>query len=235
MERLINILIIDDIPKDQSALKEILGGGGNILLFCNTIAEADELLNRREVGIILINVDSEQFSSMDDFKDLLSKHSNKSHYSIIITEYYNNQQLFVLGDKSIFFPKYSPEHLYIVAELKYPFKVRNIILTNDNVLFISTDNDLWIIGETPLLFISPEIPTIFSTVTKLETPKIKELYYDGLNSLILDINNQIWIASAKIENINTIKLFTPELMYNKDNIFRYTLFTCAAKNSFIES
>lgn len=86
MERLINILIIDDIPKDQSALKEILGGGGNILLFCNTIAEADELLNRREVGIILINVDSEQFSSMDDFKDLLSKHSNKSHYSIIITE-----------------------------------------------------------------------------------------------------------------------------------------------------
>ena len=65
MERLINILIIDEKDSDRSALKEILGGGGNILLFCDSVKDAHEILKRREVGIILIDVDSPNFSSME--------------------------------------------------------------------------------------------------------------------------------------------------------------------------
>lgn len=86
MERLINILIIDENESDRLALREILGGGGNILLFCDSIGEAHKILNRREAGIVLVNVDSPHFSSMDDFKELLQAHASKTHYSIIITE-----------------------------------------------------------------------------------------------------------------------------------------------------
>lgn len=86
MERLINILIIDEKDSDQLALKEILGGGGNILLFCDSIEDAHEILKRREVGIILIDVDSPNFSSMEDFKELLQTHASHTHYSIIVTE-----------------------------------------------------------------------------------------------------------------------------------------------------
>ncbi len=85
MERLINILIIDDVKSDQNALKEILGGGGNILLQCETLREASIILERKEVGIILVNIDSKSFTSMEEFKELIhADHQNR--YSIVITE-----------------------------------------------------------------------------------------------------------------------------------------------------
>jgi adenylate cyclase len=86
MERLINILIIDDNETDQLGLREILGGGGNILLPCQSIEEAHVVLQRKEVGIILINIDSPHFTSMEDFQELLEMHQNHAHYSIVITE-----------------------------------------------------------------------------------------------------------------------------------------------------
>jgi len=86
MERLINILIIDDNETDQLALREILGGGGNILIPCASIQEAHQILQRREAGIILINIDSPNFTSMDDFQDLLHGHQTHTNYCIVITE-----------------------------------------------------------------------------------------------------------------------------------------------------
>ncbi|MFY7991307.1 MAG: adenylate/guanylate cyclase domain-containing protein [Fluviicola sp.] len=86
MERLVNILIIDDNRTDQLALKEILSGFGNILLFCESLDEAHHILRRKEVGIILVNIDSPKFSSMDEFQELLEEHKQRTHYSIVITE-----------------------------------------------------------------------------------------------------------------------------------------------------
>lgn len=86
MERLVNILIIDDNRTDQLALKEILAGYGNILLFCESLQEAHQILRRREVGIILVNIDSPKFSSMEEFQELLEEHKQRTHYSIVITE-----------------------------------------------------------------------------------------------------------------------------------------------------
>lgn len=85
MERLINILIIDDVKSDQNALKEILGGGGNILLQCETLREAAVILERREIGIILVNIDSKLFTSMEEFKELIHS-DHQIRYSIVITE-----------------------------------------------------------------------------------------------------------------------------------------------------
>jgi class 3 adenylate cyclase len=86
MERLVNILIIDDNRTDQLALNEILAGYGNILLFCESLQEAHNILRRKEVGIILVNIDSPKFSSMDELKELLEEHKQHTHYSIVITE-----------------------------------------------------------------------------------------------------------------------------------------------------
>ena len=86
VERLINILIINDNLTDQNALREILGGSGNILLFCDSIEEAHPILAKKTVGIVLINVDSDCFTSMDDFKLLLEENKNNAHYALIITE-----------------------------------------------------------------------------------------------------------------------------------------------------
>lgn len=86
MERLINILIIDDNETDLLALREILGGGGNILLTCDSIEEAHGILARKEVGIILVNIDSLHFTSMEEFQELLQTHQHHAHYSIVITE-----------------------------------------------------------------------------------------------------------------------------------------------------
>jgi class 3 adenylate cyclase len=79
-------LIIDDNRTDQLALKEILSGFGNILLFCESLDEAHHILRRKEVGIILVNIDSPKFSSMDEFQELLEEHKQRTHYSIVITE-----------------------------------------------------------------------------------------------------------------------------------------------------
>jgi len=175
---------------------------------------------------------SQSFYSITSFSNISNIYIT-DEYCIIVTDNNNKQQLFLLGNKNIFFPKYNPEHLYIVVELKFPFILKDVILTNETALFLSTENDLWIIGETPLLFITPEIPTIWTTVTKLETPKIKEIYYDGLNSLILDIHNQIWITTNKVKNMNIIKLFTPDMLYNNDNISRYVVSSLNKDNNFI--
>lgn len=86
MERLINLLIIDDNPKDVLALREILGGGGTILLTCNNVDEAHAILQRKEVGIILVNIDSPSFSSMDAFKEMIELYRSHAHYTIVITE-----------------------------------------------------------------------------------------------------------------------------------------------------
>jgi adenylate cyclase len=86
MERLINILIIDDNERDRRALQEILGGGGNILLFCSSIEEARIVLQRKNAGIILVNIDSPHFTSMEEFRDLVQSQQSSTTYSLIITE-----------------------------------------------------------------------------------------------------------------------------------------------------
>lgn len=86
MERLINILIIDDSETDVRALHEILGGGGNILITCPTLEDAKAILKRREIGIILVNIDSDKFTSMDELQLLLQENNNNSRYCIVITD-----------------------------------------------------------------------------------------------------------------------------------------------------
>ena len=56
MERLINILIIDDNPTDVAALQEIISGFGNIILLSDSIENSYQIVSKKEIGIILVNI-----------------------------------------------------------------------------------------------------------------------------------------------------------------------------------
>lgn len=86
MERLINILIIDDNPIDVAALQEIISGFGNIILLADSIDNAYQVVAKKEVGIILVNIDSPLFTNLDDYSKLTDTFLNNSHYTIVITE-----------------------------------------------------------------------------------------------------------------------------------------------------
>lgn len=86
IERFLNILIIDDDTITANGLKEILAGSGNNVLLANDYLEALPIVRKREVGIILINLDSEHFTGMEILKELKSESISPNTYKILITQ-----------------------------------------------------------------------------------------------------------------------------------------------------
>lgn len=86
MERFINVLVIDRDEKIRNGLKEILGGSGNNLLFVNSIDESFSILQKKEIGILLINIDDISFTGFELFQTIKVHSSSKSIYIIAITE-----------------------------------------------------------------------------------------------------------------------------------------------------
>lgn len=87
MERFINILIIDDNPKNQRGLKEILNGGGNNTLIANSVYEALAILRKKEVGILILNIDSPFFGGIELLQSLKDASSVRNVYKIVLTEH----------------------------------------------------------------------------------------------------------------------------------------------------
>jgi adenylate cyclase len=86
MERLMNILIIDDVEEDVQLLRSLLIGGGNIVLSCPSIHQAAPIIQQKEIALILVNCDSDQFSSMDDFNSFITKYSANICYALLMTD-----------------------------------------------------------------------------------------------------------------------------------------------------
>ena len=85
MERFINVLVIDSDEKIRNGLKEILGGSGNNILFVNSIDESFTILEKKEIGILLINIDDISFTGFELFKSIKDHSYSKSIYIIAIT------------------------------------------------------------------------------------------------------------------------------------------------------
>lgn len=85
MERFINIIVVDKDPKIRIGLKEILSGSGNNILVYSSIKEAIDVMNRKEVGIVLINID-ETNEGLDSFQKLKENNIFVDNYVIIITK-----------------------------------------------------------------------------------------------------------------------------------------------------
>jgi adenylate cyclase len=86
IERFINILIIDDDIKSARGLKAILSGSGNNVLIANDHQEALPIVRKREIGIILINLDSEHFSGMEILRELKDQSITPNTYKLLITQ-----------------------------------------------------------------------------------------------------------------------------------------------------
>ncbi len=85
MERFINILIIDDNVRNRKGLKEILSGGGNNVLQAESIVEALEILQRQDIGIMLVNTDNPNFGGIELLQTTKEIENVKNIYKIIIT------------------------------------------------------------------------------------------------------------------------------------------------------
>lgn len=85
MERFINILIIDDDIKNQNGLKEILSGGGNNVLLADSIHDALPILKKKDIGILLINIDNPFFGGIELLQSLKELNSGRTMYKIVLT------------------------------------------------------------------------------------------------------------------------------------------------------
>lgn len=86
MERFINILVIDNNQDNLRQLQNILLGGGNNLIFCNDEASALPVLEKRKIGIILINIQSEMVNGLELLHNLKLNPNSKDAYKIVISE-----------------------------------------------------------------------------------------------------------------------------------------------------
>ena len=85
MERFINILVIDGDPKMRIGLKEILAGGGNNVILAETISCGLEIVDSKEVGIIIINIDDSE-ESLESIRQLKANSLIKNNYIIIVSK-----------------------------------------------------------------------------------------------------------------------------------------------------
>ena len=86
MERFINILVIDADPKNQKGLKAILSGGGNNVLFADHIEQALPIIQQKEIGVLLINIDDPEFGGLELLHSLREMNSQRSMYKLVITQ-----------------------------------------------------------------------------------------------------------------------------------------------------
>lgn len=85
MERFINILIIDSDEVSVRGLKSILNGGGNNVISVPTEEEAYTILNKRDIGIILVSA-SEKEGGLELLKRLKQHPKGSEIYKIVITD-----------------------------------------------------------------------------------------------------------------------------------------------------
>lgn len=85
MERFINILIIDDNEKNQKGLKEILTGGGNNVLIAESIHDALPILQQKDIGILLINIDDPYSGGLEILQTLKEGSQDRNTYKIVVT------------------------------------------------------------------------------------------------------------------------------------------------------
>lgn len=85
MERFINILIVDEDAKVRRGLKEILSGSGNNILLAESVEKAVDIISRKEIGILMLNI-NDFFSSTEILETIKDDSGLKNNYIILISE-----------------------------------------------------------------------------------------------------------------------------------------------------
>lgn len=97
MEHFINILIADDNFINQRGLKEILNGAGNNVLLANSTFEAFQILHQREIGIVIVNIDKEDFGGVAFLTELKKNEAFRNVYKVVLTQNSNATNHIVKG------------------------------------------------------------------------------------------------------------------------------------------
>jgi len=84
LEHFINILLLDQNKTIIAGLKTILSSGGNNLIVCQTISEAIKQIEKREIGIILINISDDIDDSLKQLDQLRQCENENSFYTLLI-------------------------------------------------------------------------------------------------------------------------------------------------------
>jgi class 3 adenylate cyclase/predicted metal-dependent HD superfamily phosphohydrolase len=85
MESFINILLVDENPKNRKGLKEILTGGGNNVLTADSLVEAYSIIQQKEIGILLVNIDNQNVKETNFWEKFNALANFQTTYKIVIT------------------------------------------------------------------------------------------------------------------------------------------------------
>ena len=85
MERFVNIMIIEKDDAVRNRLKKILLGGGNNILSVKTIKDALPIIDQKEIGIYLVDID-DSLNGETNLKSIKDRSQFKNHYIILLTK-----------------------------------------------------------------------------------------------------------------------------------------------------
>ena len=114
MERFVNIMIIEENDAVRNRLKKLLLGGGNNILSVKTIKDALPIIDRKEIGIYLVDID-DSLNGETNLKSIKKRSLFKNHYILLLTKENSNSVNLVKG-----------MHQGAVDFITYPFQ-ENII------------------------------------------------------------------------------------------------------------
>jgi adenylate cyclase len=85
MERFVNIMIIEEDDAVRNRLKKLLLGGGNNILSVKTIKDALPIIDRKEIGIYLVDID-DSLNGETNLKSIKERSLFKNHYILLLTK-----------------------------------------------------------------------------------------------------------------------------------------------------
>ncbi len=85
MEKFINILVIDNDSVNIEGLRTILGGGGNNLIICEDEAEAWPIIEKRKIGILMLNIENKSINGIEFLQRLRLNPHSKDAYKIVLS------------------------------------------------------------------------------------------------------------------------------------------------------
>lgn len=85
MERFVNIMIIEQDDAVRNRLKKLLLGGGNNILSVKTIKDALPIIDQKEIGIYLVDID-DSLNGETNLKSIKDRSQFKNHYIILLTK-----------------------------------------------------------------------------------------------------------------------------------------------------
>lgn len=85
MERFLNILVVDANVKNQAGLKTVLSGGGNNVQVVATIEESKAIIQKKEIGIFILNIDDDFSASQQFIAQIKREFQHRVKYILVMS------------------------------------------------------------------------------------------------------------------------------------------------------